>query len=55
MTIEAPDGGVAAALVRRDFCTDDEGIPKQGRLTVTGADPGGWYWVSGERTPRPLL
>ena len=41
--------GVVVALVRADFCTDDEGNPKQGSLTVTDAAPGGWYWVSGER------
>ncbi len=38
-----------AELVRKDYCSDDEGNPIQGRLTVTGAALGGWYWVSGER------
>lgn len=49
MTPSAGDDGVVAALVRRDFCTDAEGEPKQGKLTVTGAAPGGWYWLDGER------
>ena len=49
MTPSAGDDGVVAALVRKDWCTDDEGEPKQGRLTVTGAAPGGWYWIDGER------
>ena len=41
--------GLVVELVKKSYCTDDEGNPKQGRLTVTGADPGGWYWISGER------
>ena len=46
----APGGdGLVVELVRKSYCTDHEGNPKQGRLTVTGADPGGWYWISGER------
>ena len=46
----APGGdGLVVELVRKSYCTDAEGNPKQGRLTVTGADPGGWYWISGER------
>ncbi len=50
-TLTASPGadGVAAELVRKDYCTDDEGEPRQGKLTVTGAAPGGWYWISGER------
>ena len=50
-TLTASPGadGVAAELVRKDYCTDDEGEPIQGKLTVTGAAPGGWYWISGER------
>ncbi len=50
-TLTASPGadGVAAELVRKDYCTDDEGEAKQGKLTVTGAAPGGWYWISGER------
>ena len=49
MTPSAGGDGVIAELVRKSYCTDNEGNPKQGRLTVTGADPGGWYWISGER------
>ena len=49
MTPSAGDDGVIKELVRKSYCTDDEGEPKQGRLTVTGAAPGGWYWISGER------
>ena len=49
MVPSAGDDGVIAELVRKSYCTDDEGNPKQGRLTVTGAAPGGWYWISGER------
>ena len=49
LTASAGEDGVAAALVRKDYCTDDEGEPRQGKLTVTGAAPGGWYWISGER------
>lgn len=49
MTPSAGDDGVIAELVRKSYCTDDEGNPRQGRLTVTGAAPGGWYWVRGER------
>ena len=46
----APGGdGLVVELVRKSYCTDAEGNPKQGRLTVTGVDPGGWYWISGER------
>ncbi len=50
-TLTASPGadGVAAALVRKDYCTDDDGEARQGKLTVTGAAPGGWYWISGER------
>ncbi len=50
-TLTASPGadGVAAELVRKDYCTDEEGEPRQGKLTVTGAAPGGWYWISGER------
>ena len=49
MTPSAGEDGVIAELVRKSYCTDDEGDPKQGRLTVTGAAPGGWYWTNGER------
>ena len=49
MTVRPGADGVAAELVRKSWCTDAEGSPKQGQLTVTGAAPGGWYWVSGER------
>ena len=49
MTPSAGEDGVIAELVRKDYCTDDEGEPRQGKLTVTGAAPGGWYWISGER------
>ena len=49
MTPSSGGDGVVAELVRKDYCTDAEGEPKQGRLTVTGAAPGGWYWVSGDR------
>ena len=49
MTPSAGEDGVIAELVRKSYCTDHEGNPKQGRLTVTGAAPGGWYWISGER------
>ena len=48
MTPSAGEDGVIAELVRKSYCTDDEGNPKEGRLTVTGAAPGGWYWVRGE-------
>ncbi len=49
MTRSAGADAVVAELVRKDYCTDDEGNPKQSRLTVTGAASGGWYWISGER------
>jgi hypothetical protein len=49
MTPSAGEDGVVAELVSKSHCTDDEGKPRQGRLTVTGAAPGGWYWISGER------
>ena len=49
LTASPGDDGVAAELVRKDYCTDDEGAPRRGKLTVTGAAPGGWYWISGER------
>ena len=49
MTPSSGGDGVIAELVRKDYCSDAEGNPIQGRLTVTGAAPGGWYWVSGER------
>ena len=48
MTPSAGEDGVIVELVRKSYCTDDEGNPKQGRLTVTGAAPGGWYWIDGE-------
>ena len=48
ITPSAGEDGVIAELVRKRYCTDDEGNPKQGRLTVTGAAPGGWYWINGE-------
>ena len=48
MTPSAGEDGVIAELVRKSYCTDDEGNPKEGRLTVTGAAPGGWYWIRGE-------
>ena len=48
MTPSAGEDGVVAELVEKSYCTDDEGNPKQGRLTVTGAAPGGWYWIQGE-------
>ena len=48
MTPSAGEDGVITELVRKSYCTDDEGNPKQGRLTVTGAAPGGWYWIRGE-------
>ena len=47
MTPSAGEDGVIAELVRKSYCTDDEGGPRQGRLTVTGAAPGGWYWIRG--------
>ena len=49
MTPSSGGDGVIAESVRKDYCSDDEGDPIQGRLTVTGAAPGGWYWVRGER------
>ena len=49
ITMSPGADGVAAELVRKDYCTDDEGEPRQGRLTVTDAAPGGWYWIDGER------
>ncbi len=49
LTASPGDDGVMAELVRKDYCTDAEGNPRQGKLTVTGAAPGGWYWISGER------
>ena len=49
MTPSAGEDGVIAELVRKSYCTDDEGNPKEGRLTVAGAAPGGWYWIRGER------
>ena len=49
MTPSVGEDGVIAELVRKSYCTDQEGNPKQGRLTVTGAAPGGWYWIDGER------
>ena len=48
MTPSAGEDGVVAELVEKSYCTDDEGNPKEGRLTVTGAAPGGWYWIRGE-------
>lgn len=48
MTPSAGEDGVISELVEKGYCTDDEGNPKQGRLTVTGAAPGGWYWIQGE-------
>ncbi len=48
MTPSAGEDGVIAELVRKSYCTDDESNPKQGRLTVKGAAPGGWYWIRGE-------
>ena len=48
MTPFAGEDGVITELVRKSYCTDDEGNPKEGRLTVTGAAPGGWYWIQGE-------
>ena len=48
MTPSAGEDGAIAALVEKSYCTDDEGNPKQGGLTVTGAAPGGWYWIRGE-------
>ena len=48
MTPSAGEDGVISELVETGYCTDDEGNPKQGRLTVTGAAPGGWYWIRGE-------
>ena len=48
MTPSAGEDGVVAELVEKGYCTDDEGNPKQGRLTVTGAASGGWYWIQGE-------
>lgn len=49
MSLRSEDGSVVSELVRKDFCTDEEGGPRQGKLTVTGAAPGGWYWVDGEK------
>ncbi len=49
MTRSAGGDGVIAELVRKSYCTDAEGIPRQGQLTVTGAAPGGWFWINGER------
>ncbi len=46
---EAGADGVVAALVQRNFCADEDGNAKQGRLTVKGAAPGGWYWIKGGR------
>ena len=48
MTPSAGEDGVIAALVEKSYCTDGEGNPKEGWLTVTGAAPGGWYWIRGE-------
>ena len=48
MTPSAGEDGVIAELVEKSYCTDDQGSPKEGGLTVTGAAPGGWYWVRGE-------
>ncbi|MXX75302.1 MAG: hypothetical protein F4210_05770 [Holophagales bacterium] len=48
-SFEAGDDGVVAELISAPFCMDSDGSPKQGRLAVTGADPGGWFWINGER------
>ena len=48
-TLMAGDDGVAVGLIERSYCVDREGNPKEGELTVTGAEPGGWYWIKGER------
>lgn len=45
----AGDDGVAVGLIERSYCIGGEGNPKEGRLTVKGAGPGGWYWIKGER------
>lgn len=49
MTLSAGTDGIIAELVRKGYCSDDASKPKKGRLTVTGAAPGGWYWISGYR------
>lgn len=49
MSLPAGTDGVAAELVQKSYCHDREGKPKQGQHTVTGIEPGGWYWIKGER------
>ena len=45
----AGEDGIAADLIEKPYCHDNNGNPKLGKLTVTGAEPGGWYWIDGDR------
>ena len=45
----AADDGIVTTLIEQSSCFDADRNPKLGQLTVTGAEPGGWYWISGDR------
>lgn len=47
--VESGEDGIAAALIQKPYCHDRDGEPKLGQLTVRGAEPGGWYWIDGDR------
>ncbi len=54
--VEATCGGETAShtefgelIIREAHCMDADGAPRVGSLTVTGAEPGGWYYVRGDR------
>lgn len=47
-TLYARDDGLVVQLLTSEICLAN-GSPVQCRLSVTGVEAGGWYWVNGDR------
>ena len=41
--------GLSVQLVSDSLCTDANGEPAECRVSLTGIEGGGWYWVNGDR------
>lgn len=56
-TFYAQDDGLVVELLRPWLCTGTAGEPLSGGLEVEGMEPGGWYWIDGNRNAAvaPLL
>lgn len=45
----AGDDGLIVRLIPDDRCMSQDGTPLLGEVTFEGVEPGGWYWVNGDR------